>query len=83
MKENSGLQCLVCLSKTVPIESIVIIKDIPDARGDKKKLHSIFQVKQEWINICFFIILKKKNNFIPNAVQVIRSIQRPRVMHSS
>lgn len=58
-------------------------KDIPDARGDKKKLHSIFQVKQEWINICFFIILKKKNNFIPNALQVIRSIQRPRVMHSS
>ena len=42
MKENSGLQCLVCLSKTVPIESIVIIKDIPDARGDKKKNFTLY-----------------------------------------
>ena len=40
----------------------VLVKDcseIPDARGDKKKLHSIFQVKQERINIYFLIILKK------------------------
>ena len=36
VKENSGLQCLVCLSKTVPIESIIIIRTF-QMRGEIKK----------------------------------------------
>ena len=60
MKENSGLQCLGCLSKTVPIESIVIIKDIPDARGEKKKFTLYLKSSKSGLIFVFFYNIKKE-----------------------